>query len=112
MRADVPAEGDCFRRCAGAVGEHDFAMHLVQASQKRRMRGMMRHADEVRLSKVVDFFHYVEAFRDLFRAAGATTAVFPLHRPSWYSRPSCDVRLRMVTVTTPAASQAYCSSIC
>ena len=54
VRADVRAERD--RVGGGAVADRadELAVLLYQAVQERRMRGMVRHADEVGLGEVID----------------------------------------------------------
>src|SRR4029077_14577267 len=54
MRAHVATESKSLGCRACARGGHIVAMLLDQAEQVRRMYGMMRHADEVRLCEVVE----------------------------------------------------------
>ena len=55
VRAHVAAEGERFRCRASARGRDVLAVLFHQAEQVRRMHGMMRHADEIRLGEVVEF---------------------------------------------------------
>src|SRR5580704_14294449 len=55
MRADMAAQRQGFRRGTRTVVENEFAMEFIEAEKIRRMCGMMRHADEEGLPKIVDF---------------------------------------------------------
>ncbi len=55
VRAHVAAESERFRCRASARGGYVLAVLFHQAEQVRRMHGMMRHADEIRLREVVEF---------------------------------------------------------
>ena len=88
VRPHVPAQRQHLRSRTGAVVQHEIPMLLRQRARERRMRRKMRHAGKQRLPKIIDSGKFHEdAFRERFREAGDSTAVFPLHRPSLYSRP-------------------------
>src|SRR5690606_41301871 len=62
VRADVSAEGDRLGGCAAAGVAYELAVRFGEAVHVGRMRGVVRHAHEVRLAEVVDFgtFEQVE----------------------------------------------------
>ncbi len=54
VRAHMPAEGQRLRSRAAAVGHNVIAVHLGQAEQEWRVRRMVRHADKIGLSQIVE----------------------------------------------------------